>query len=215
MASFDIQGCNGGGATLTGASPDAYSRAVPLDSQTLYLVDPWGAIAVWTAPGTLVYSTSTLGQALRPGGGFLAAVTDDSGASSLLVTDDGRTTLPFGAPWGPPVFSPDGRYALFEGLPTLFDLVGAAEYTLIVNPASASFSPQSDAVLIVGVDGTLALVDLTTLPAPEALDAHQPVGALMEGTAVTAATFTPDGTAVIYAGQDPQGRRGIFLISRA
>jgi hypothetical protein len=206
----DILGCDGGRTALDGSFAPAYSHAVPLDSETLYLVDPWGGISLFAAPSALLYASSTLGQTLRPGGSFLAAVVADAGTSSVLVTGNGAITLPFAAPWSTPSFSPNGRYAIFFGLPTLFDLVGANEYPLVVDPAMATFSAGNDVALLLGTDGTLAVIDLGNLPSTGAGGDAQPVGAFLEGTAITAAAFIPGGNTVIYAGIDPTGRNGLF-----
>jgi hypothetical protein len=215
---LDIVGGDGGIAEFDRSFVDSiYAHAIPLDERTLYLVDPWGAISVWTLPDSLLYSAATLGQAPRPGGSFLAVIADDAGTSSNLVTDNGVTTLPFGVPWSMPTFSPDGRYAVFAGLPALFDLVRASEYALIIDPDKAAFSAVSDEALLLGADGTLAVIDLTALPnlasdAPgQGPDVTRPVGTKLEGVAVTAAVLTPDGASVVYAGVDPAGRLGIFL----
>ena len=212
---FDILGSDGGISSLDVGIPKAYSHAVPLDPETLYLIDVFGEISVWSAPDKLRYAAPALGIELRPGGSFLAAVVSDGGETEL-VTNDGHTTLPFGAPWSTPDFSPDGRYALFRGFPTLFDLQVGAEYALVVNPIVATFSPLSEGVLIVGVDGSLAVVHLPDLPPPSSPDGTagpDPAGELLEGTAVTAAAFTPDGSGIVYAGTDPIGRAGVFLIT--
>jgi hypothetical protein len=217
---LDIVACDGGIAELDRSFVDSvYARAMPLDQHTLYLVDPWGAISVWTLPDALLYSASTLGEAPRPGGSFLAAIADDAGRSSLLVTDNGATLLPFGAPWSMPTFSVDGRYAVFGGLPVLFDLVGSAEYALVSDPQKVAFSALGDVALLLDADGTLAAIDLTALPILESdalgqgADITRPVGTKLEGTAVTAAALTPDGASVVYAGMDPSGRFGIFVES--
>jgi hypothetical protein len=208
VASFDIVAFDGGAVRFDGGFADVSFRAVPLDPQTIYLTDRFGGVGVWSAPDTQLFGSPVLGSTVRPGGSFLAAVVSDGG-DTLLVTDEGRTTLPFGAPWSTPVFSPGGRYAIFSGLPTLFDLQAGAEYPLVIDPLLAMFSNAGDGVLILGADGTLAQVHFVDLPPPSS----QPVGSPLEGTAVSAAALTPNGSGVVYAGTDPIGRTGVFLIA--
>jgi hypothetical protein len=208
--SFEVLGIDGGASALDDSSLVDCWHVTPLGADTLFVENVWGDIRVEATPQTLLYAASPLNWALRPGGSFIAQI--DAGTTTTLATDNGQTTLPFAGSWTVPTFSPDGRFLVFAAFPTLFDLVRAAEHALVVVPASTTFSAQSDLALIVGADGSLAVVDLTSLPS-DGTDglAGQPVGVVLEGSGVTAAALTPDGAGVVYAGTDPAGRCGLFL----
>jgi hypothetical protein len=196
--------------------------AIPTSPDELLFANTWGQFVVIDAPDNYVYFSYPLASAARPGGAFLTESPGDGGVATVLVTDNGDiadggvTLLPFGELWSTPVFSPDGAFAVFTHVPVLYDLVDATEYTLASNLAFATFDAQGDQLMIIGDDGTLSLVALNdSLPSAQAgsLPSNtQPLGTILEGTAVTAAAFTSDGSGVIYAGTDPHGDTGIFFL---
>ncbi len=196
--------------------------AIPTSPDELLFANTWGQFVVIDAPDNYVYFAFPLASTARPGGSFLTEAPGDGGVATVLATDNGdiadggATVLPFGEPWSTPVFSPDGAFALFPHVPVLYDLVDATEYTLAANPTFAAFSPRGDQFLIIGDDGTLSLVT-SSLPNAQAgsLPSNtQPLGMILEGTSVTAAAFTADGSGIVYAGTDPNGDRGIFFLPR-
>jgi hypothetical protein len=217
-ALFEIIELDGGTSPLAAKGLVVGTHAIPLTPDELYWENDLGQMLViqTTSDETLyddasLYSTP-LPHVVRPGGSFLAEIADDGGVPTVLVTDNGNTTLPFGESWSTPLFSQDGRYVLFAGVPALFDLGAGAEYALPLNPAAASYDARSEKAILVGLDGTLASIDLTNLPsAGSAGTSGQPVGTILEGAGVSAAALTADGKGVVYAGTDPAGRSGLFF----
>lgn len=115
--------------------------------------------------------------------------------------EDGlHAAIPLNGSWSQPVISPDFAHVVFPGIPMVIDVATWTPTALAETPQTALFGAGGSELLIVGTDGSLHVV---TFPAAGPADAQ------LEGTA-TLALFTPDGTAVVYAGTDPNGSSGIF-----
>ncbi len=127
---------------------------------------------------------------------------------SLLLYAPGTLThwpdgasVPFDDGWTQPVLAPGGGRVAFPGTPAVLEVAGFRLDALEETPASVSFSADGASMLVVATDQSLHVVTF-----PDGGPADTP----LEGSA-TVALFTPDGTAVVYAGSDALGAPGVFL----
>lgn len=136
-------------------------------------------------------------------GAHVLATTDGDAGTVLGLIGHGPT-VPFTSPWSPPFSTADDRYVVFPGVPLIFDLQVGVEIPLVVTPASVAVDRAGAHLLLVDSAGQMATVDLARLRA-----GSTPQGQVLEGTAL-AASFTPDETAVVYVGTDPNQQAGLF-----